>query len=366
MVEEICRPGELERLSEFMKAHSVLKADSSRKGLLLYHGDADGVCSAALFLRFFKGFEYSPRKGPIMGNDFVKAVLKKKPGLLLFLDLSVDQERRNLKRFLREIPGLRIVIIDHHIHERDMNSERVLHINPRFVKGDAYIPAACMVYRILEDLGREVRPLVWIAAMGVIGDYGWKGCPDLIEECREEYPYLLEGEPLKSKLGEGADIIAAATTMKGLSGVSECLRVLIASEGFEDFESVSRLQDWKRELDDEFQIIVEDFEKKKQLFEKERLMVYEIKSGLSLTSMVATCIGEEFPDNIVAIRKASGDGWKVSIRGQNTRLNLGDIVKKCVKGIGSGGGHEKAAAAIVTDWGTFLKRLRGELLGRTS
>lgn len=359
MAEEICRPGEPERLMEFMKA----RPGDSGKGLLLYHGDADGVCSAALFLRFFKGFDYSPRKGPIMGNDFVRTVLEKKPGLLVFLDLPVDQERRNLERFLREIPGLRIVIIDHHIHERDMNSERVLHINPRFVRGDAYMPAACTVYRILEVLGMEVRALIWIAAMGVIGDYGWEGCPDLIEECRGEYPYLLEGEPPKSMLGEGADVIAAAVTLKGLPGVSECLKALVASQGFEDFESVRKLQDWKAELDDEFQIILEDFEKKKKLFEREKMIVYELKSGLSLTSMLATHIGGEFPDSIVAIRKASGNVWKVSLRGQNTGLNLGDIVKRCVKDIGSGGGHERAAAAMVRDWGTFLKRLRRELTG---
>jgi single-stranded DNA-specific DHH superfamily exonuclease len=358
MVEWVCRPGEPERLQKIMKAHS----GGSGKGLLLYHGDADGACSAALFLRFFKGFDYSPRKGPVMGSDFVKLVLEKRPGLLVFLDLPVDQEQRKLERFLREIPGLRIVIIDHHIYERDMGSERVLHINPRFVKGDAYIPAACMAYRILEFLGMEVRPLIWIAAMGVIGDYGWEGCPDLIGECRGEYPYLLEGEPPKSRLGEGADIIAAATTLKGLSGISECLKALIASEGFEDFESVSRLRDWKRELDDEFHMILEDFEKKKQLFEGEGLIVYEVKSGLSLTSMAATHIGGKFPDNIVAIRKASGDAWKVSVRGQNTGLNLGSIVKRCVKGIGSGGGHERAAAALVRDWETFLKRLRRELI----
>jgi single-stranded DNA-specific DHH superfamily exonuclease len=362
MVEGICRPGEPERLQKMMKAHT----GSSGKGLLFYHSDADGACSAALFLRFFKGFDYSPRKGPVMGEDLVKLIPEKRPGTLVFLDLPVDQEWRKLERFLKEIPGLRIVIIDHHIHERDMSSDRVLHINPRFLRGDAYMPAACVVYRILEELGMGVKPLIWIAAMGVIGDYVWEDCPDLIRECREDYPYLLEGEPRGSRLGEGADTIAAATTLKGLPGISECLRTLISSQGFEDFDGNRKLQDWKRELDDEFQIIVEDFEKKRQVLEEENMILYELKSGLSLTSMVATHMGERFPDKIVAIRKASGDAWKVSLRGQNTGLNLGDIVKGCVKDIGSGGGHEKAAAAVVRDWGEFLKRLRRELVRASS
>jgi single-stranded DNA-specific DHH superfamily exonuclease len=374
MAENVCRPGELERLREF------LGAARDRKGFLLYHGDADGICSAALFLRFFRGFEYSPRKGPIMGEDFVRLIMNKKPGLLVFLDLPVDQEWRRLRGFLRGIPGLRIAIIDHHIAERDMSSGRVLHINPRFLKKDVYVPAACILYRILEGFGRHypallnadkpggngVRPLIWMAAMGVIGDYGWRGCPGLMEECREEYPYLLRGGPLRSRLGEGADIIAAAATLKGLSGVSECLKALVASQGFEDFESAGKLQEWKSEIDDELQFILDDFKKKRHLFGKENLVVYEVKSGLNLTSMVATKIGEMFPGRIVAIRKSSGGNWKVSLRGQNTGLNLGDIAKSCVKGIGSGGGHEKAAAALVSDWGAFLKRLRRELVRASS
>jgi single-stranded DNA-specific DHH superfamily exonuclease len=352
MAEEICRKGELERLREFLKA---------KRGMLFYHGDADGVCSAALFLKFFRDFEFCPRKGPRIGEDLVGVVLDKKPKLLVFLDLPVDQERKKLDRFLREIPGLRIVIIDHHIAERDISSDRIVHVNPRFVKEGVYIPAACAVYRILEGFGKKVGPLVWVAALGVIGDYEWRGCRELIEECREEYPYLLEGEPLESRLGEGADTIAAAATLKGMKGIAECLKVLMDSEGFEQFGGNRKLQEWRRIVDDEVRAIEEDFRKSREVFRKEGLVVYEVKSGINLTSLVATNFGEKLPGKVVAIRKALGDEWKVSLRSQKGKADLGRIVKACVKGIGSGGGHERAAAALVKDWNLFLKRLKVEL-----
>jgi single-stranded DNA-specific DHH superfamily exonuclease len=298
------------------------------------------------------------RKGPIMGEEFVRVIISKKPRLLIFLDLPADQESKALEKFLKEIPGLRIVILDHHIAEKDMNSERVLHINPRFSNPGVYMPAACMVYRMLEGLGLEVRSLIWIAAMGVIGDYGWNGCPDLIKEAREEYPFLLEGEPNRSKLGEGGDIISAATTLKGLKGVAECLKPLLKAEGFEDFESVRKLQDWKRQFDDELAMIMDDFQKKKQVLQEEKLIIYEVKSGLNITSTVATHLGEKFPEHTVMIWKARESGNKVSLRNQSGKLNLGDLVKEAVKGIGSGGGHEKAAAGVVTDWKKFLERFR--------
>ncbi len=353
MAEKIFTKEELERFEKFMEPG---------RGFLVYHGDADGVCSAAMFLRFFRGFEYTPRKGPAIGNDFVQAVLDKKPELLVFIDLPVDQEWKMLERFLEEIPGLRIVILDHHIAERDVSSKRVLHINPRFRKEGIYIPAACMVYRMLEGMGKKVRPMVWMAAMGTIGDYGLQDCGKLLEECREEYPFLLEGDnPRKSKLGYGAELVAAAATIKGMRGVAECLKVLLDAEGFEDFESVRKLQEWNRELDEELETAIHSFGKEKEVFEKEKLVVFEVKSPLNIASIVSTRMGTELPDRTVVIRKKSGNAWKVSLRNQEGMVNLGDVVKECVKGIGSGGGHEKAAAAVVSDWDIFLKKLRQAL-----
>ena len=69
MAEDICEKDNLEKLGDFL---SDIKPGNS---MLFYHGDADGICSATLFLGFFKGFKYSPRKGPAIGKDFVDMVL---------------------------------------------------------------------------------------------------------------------------------------------------------------------------------------------------------------------------------------------------------------------------------------------------
>ena len=358
MAEKMFSGDEFEKVRRFLQVGE----DSPKKGMLLYHSDADGVCSAALLLRSFKGFEHVPRKGPAMREDIVETILDKKPGLLVFLDMAAEQEREKLELFLRELPELRIIIIDHHIAECNMDSEKVVHLNPRFLEKGVYMPAACVVYRLLEGLGKDVKPLVWVAAMGVIGDYGWEGCPELIEECRKEYPFLLEGEDImKTRLAVGADMVASAATVKGLKGIGECLKDLLAAHGFEDFESSKRLQEWKKVFDDEFNEIVEDFGKNHEHFKEEGLRVYKIESRLNLTSILSTSMGTRFSEDVVLIRKQEGERWKVSMRNQSGRVNLGEVVKEAVKGIGSGGGHEKAAAALVSDWGLFLKRIRERL-----
>lgn len=351
MTEKIFDREELDRFRGFMEAKSDRK-------LLVWHGDADGASSAAMFMEFYKGFDHIPRKGPIMGRDFVRTILDKKPDLLVFLDLPVDQEMGKLERFLKEVPEMRIIILDHHIAEEDANQERIVHINPRFHRKDAYIPGACMVYRMLEGLGFRVRPLIWMAAMGTIGDYGLQDCKALLGETREEYPFLMEGEnPRKAKLGEGAEMVASAATLRGLKGVSRCLKVMMDADGFEDFESDKTLRKWKLELDEEFGAVMHGFEEEKQEY-PEGIVVFEVKSPLSITSMVATELGTRLPEKIVMIRKRSRDQWKVSLRNQQGRVNLGGIVKEAVQGIGSGGGHEKAAAALVNDFDKFLARVR--------
>ena len=78
-----------------------------------------------------------------------------------------------------------MIVIDHHIFEKNLNSERVVHINPRFKK-ETYLPTSYLVYRILENLGKEIKPFIWIAVTGIIGDYDVRECKDVMEECKKK------------------------------------------------------------------------------------------------------------------------------------------------------------------------------------
>ncbi len=344
MVFKITEP-ELKKFRKFL--------DTGGKKLLLYHNDPDGIASAMLLLKYFPDFETIPRKGPMIRDDFIDELIRKEPKLVIFMDLPVDQESRKINRLLKRT-GCRIMILDHHIYEKNMDSRDVLHMNPRFRKKDAYIPAAYMVYRILEKMGLDIKKWCWVAAMGVIGDYTLKDCMDIFKECKKEYPYLLDKEPLKSKLSEASDIISYAVTMKGLKGAGEALKMLMKSLDYDEFMKNKNLQKWKGEMEREFDFVIKDAEKEE--CPEVGLLIYRIKSRFSLTSLIATHFSEKYPNKIIIVKKVSGDVWKLCLRDQSGRVNLGEMVKKCVKGIGSGGGHEKAAGVMTTDWNRFKKR----------
>lgn len=328
------------------------------KKILLYHNDPDGVCSAALILKFFPDFETIPRKGPALNDDFIDELIEKKPSLVMFMDTPVDQEERMVKK-LQKKTGCRIMIIDHHIYEKNLDSKEILHMNPRFRDKKAYIPTAFMVYRILEKMSKDVRPYSWIAAMGVIGDYAFEDCKELLDECEKEYPYLLEKHPLDSKLSEGADMISYAVIMKGFKGAGEALKVLMKSLDYEEFSKNKKLLKWKGEMEREFDFIV--MEARKEEYPEKGVIIYLIKTRFNITSLVATHFSESYPDMIIIVRKQTGDMWKLCLRNQSGRVNLGKIAKKAVNGIGSGGGHEKAAGVLTTDWEKFKKKFISSL-----
>jgi single-stranded DNA-specific DHH superfamily exonuclease len=252
------------------------------------------------------------------------------------------------------------VIIDHHLYEKNLNSERVLHINPRF-SSEAYIPASAVVYEALKSMGKKVEPLLWIAAIGVIGDYGFEDCKDLVDDSRQKYPKLLgKGQsPLESKFWSAAELISAAVTLNSNSGARKCLGFMLKSKNFEEFVSVPELGGWKREVDEEFDKVVRRLEQKKEEHPN-GILTFEISTKLGLNSAVAGHFSEKYPDSVTIIRRNVGKGkdqqWKLSIRCQSGRVNVGEVSKSAVKGIGSGGGHVKAAGAMVNDWDRFVKR----------
>jgi len=343
---------ELRRLEEFL--------NTSGKKLLLYHRDADGICSAALLLKFFTEFESNARQGPRIERDFVKSLIESKPDLIVFLDLPVDQEWEKISEVLEKLPKARMVVIDHHQHERDMHSERIVHVNPRFF-ADKYIATSYAVYRLMQALGKEVSPLVWISAIGVIGDYDIKDCRDVLELSEKNYPGSIGKDPMRSKLSYASELICSAVTIKGNEGAGKVLKTLLESKGYRKFLESKRLKAWHKRVREEMSRVIKDAYRNREIHPKLGLNIYTIRTRMSLTSALSTHFGEKYPGKTVIIRRKVENEWKLSFRNQSGQVNVGQLAKKCVQGIGTGGGHKKAAGAIVSDWEKFRERLLDEL-----
>jgi single-stranded DNA-specific DHH superfamily exonuclease len=343
---------ELKRLEGFL--------NTPGKRLLFYHRDADGICAAALLSKFFGEFERDARQGPRIEKEFVKGILERKPDLMVFMDLPVDQEWEKIKGILDNLPKTRMVVIDHHIYERDMNSEGIIHVNPRFFE-DKYIATSYVIFKLMQALGKDVPPFVWISAIGIIGDYDIKDCRDILELSEKTYPGSIGKNPMKSKLGYASELICSAVTIKGSEGAEKVLKTLLESRDYRKFLESKRLKVWHQKVREEIRRVIKDAYRNREMHPKLGLQIYTIRTRMSLTSAVSTYFAEKFPDKTIIIRKRSEGEWKLSFRNQAGRVNVGQLAKKCVQGIGTGGGHKKAAGAIFSDWDRFRERLLEEM-----
>jgi single-stranded DNA-specific DHH superfamily exonuclease len=338
----------------------ALLGSGAQKKLLLYHTDVDGICSAALFGRFFKGYGTIPMEGPIISEKLLKYLEVSKPGIIVALDLPLDQEWKKLERLLKACPGTRMLIIDHHVPEKDLTSGRIVHVNPRFEKS-VYIPASVLVYRMLEGLGKDMGGLIWIAAMGVIGDYAYEDCRDILEECEKTYPEIFRGTPSKVELLSKK--LMSAVILHGIAGAVKGMQIMTSAEIYGEAFENGYLNKCHETVEEEIGKVVSEFDERASKWPDIDLYIYNVESRLNIASSVSTRLAEKNPDKMILVVKPAKDIVKVSARYQKGDISLNDLLKETVKGIGSGGGHEKAAGAVVkrSEWREFQNRLIARL-----
>lgn len=330
---------------------------SKKKKIFVYHRDSDGVTSTALLLRYFPADSFSLEYANL-DSGTVYTILEKRPEVVVLLDLAVDQYWENIKELEKKAD---VLMIDHHLFDRDLNSDKTLYINPRLKEKGIYLSNSYLIYHLLKKMGKPVEKLSWIAGIGVIGDFAFEEGKDVLEDVKKTNPDFVEGKPRESRLGLAEKLISSAITLRGEKGSEKVLEILLKTDNFEDFEKNEQLIKWNTEVEEEVNRVVERFEKDKEYYEKEKLAIFEFKSKLSITSTISTILSEKNPDITLIIRKKLEDGFKLSVRNQSGKVNLNTILRKVCKDIGRGGGHEKAAGAFVTDWDEFKKRFLKEL-----
>ncbi len=336
------------------RIRDVLKADGRK--LLLYHTDVDGICSAALFSKFFKGFEPAPMEGPIVSDGFIRGITEMKPSLIVALDLPIDQEWKKIEKFMERSDKTRILIVDHHIAIKNMSNERIIHINPRFEK-HVYIPASVLVYRMLKDLGNDMKSLIWIAAMGVVGDYAYDDCADILKECEKTYPGTCDGK--ESTIETLSKKLMSTVILDGIKGTEKSLSIMTETGSHKDANDNAYFNKCYDEVEGEIGKIVSAFEKKARAVPEIGLYIYEIDSKLNIASTVSTRLADRNPEKMIFVIKPVKNVVKVSARYQKGDISLNCLFKETTRGIGSGGGHEKAAGAVInrTDWREFENRI---------
>ncbi len=290
---------------------------------VVFHCDADGVCSAAQILKFLKrkGIEVFLASGELEEKTFQKVPGRYK--FVIILDLPVDYHVSWLRRFSSGI------VIDHHIPKKDLNSYGFFHYNPRFEEPEKYISTSEICYEICKKLG--VRNIKWISRIGAVGDRSLRGGDK--EEKAVEY-------------------INAAKIIKGEDFLPKIVEILASCKNIDDFLSKKEFETMSRKVRKEIEKWIRNFVPDKEI------CFYEIDTPYSIISIVANELFDRYTDKTIIVYGFKDGVFKIS--GRSKKYNLGEAFHKAAKGLGKGGGHPVAAGARIegNKIDVFIARLK--------
>lgn len=288
---------------------------------LIYDSDADGIASAALILFALEklGKKVDETIPSLWGKiEKIKKKLKKFDKIIT-VDVPIDLIEKNLIDTKKEM-----LIIDHH-PGKDLNSEKIILINPRLENSKIYQPTSYVVYKMFLDLLKDKK---WIATIGTVGDFGIEDCKDLVKIKNKKSIW-------KSKFGGAATLL---TSSANVLGAEKVLKILMKSRELKEFVTNKEILNASKKFEKELKRCKKEFEQNKEIYGK--IVMSKIKPKYrGICSVLITKYSTENPENIVFVFEVN-ERKKIHGRCGSKKVDIGGLFRK----IGIGGGHEAAGA----------------------
>ncbi len=329
--------------------------EDCKNPLYFFHDDPDGLASFLMFYRHIKEGHGIPVKAtPNVDTKFIRKIEEYRPDKIFILDLAMVSE--DFLERAKEM-GVRVVWIDHH----EPQETDVLYFNPRVKDPKDTSPISSICYEV-------VKQNLWIAAVGVIGDWHWNSH---IEEFKKKYPDLLpanikkpEDALFKTKLGELVKIFSFILMGK-MSEIKRYIKVMTRIK--EPHEILQQKSSAGRFIYKKFEKINNEYQRllrkaEKEIKEEDGILLFIYSNEkISFTKDLSNELLYKNRDKIIIIGREKTDEIKMSLRSE--KHNLQRILESALLHIdGYGGGHEHACGACVKkhDFRRFIENLKRE------
>lgn len=333
----------------------IKKIRPDDKILLVYHKDLDGLTSALIFIRCVKRIGIKIYKKVASSNEEIERVIKKVKNFdkILIFDIDISYMKRKLVELNKDF-----LIIDHHPPHNNLNTKKIVYINPRIPKPKIYQPASYITYKILSKIS-NLKNEEWLAVLGTISDYAFDDCKDLI---RRRIRVKKKDDLQRTKIWKQVEELIGVISEVGFPRTLETLE---KAKSFEDFKENKTVREALKEYPKKFKECEKSFWKNFREFKNSNLLISEIETKhREITSLISTKMTRKFPGKVLIVFRKVGNKYAVHARYHgNKEIELGKIMEKCAKGLNGGGGHPHAAGATikVKNREIFERRLIEEL-----
>lgn len=340
-----------EKQLQYEKYIKSLKKED--KIALMYHADADGVCSAVIMAKlieilrekqvdypFSQGTEYN------LSESTLNLLKDGKYNKFIIVDLAVDSQEKLIKNIETFAD---ILIVDHHEFSRDLSSNKTTFIsvfNTTEKKGAEY-PASKLIYDLSLNIV-NIENLDWVACAGIVGDIGFKFWKEFINSTLKKYNERITENGPQNTFGKITSLINSARIYNP-SNMQECYEIVYNAQSYKDVLSNKKLIECKLVIKEETNHLVEDFKKIK---EENGLYIYIINSKFNINSTLSTILSIDYiprDNTLIVIADNDEDLISISARRQDGKSKMNELLQLSIKDIpnSTAGGHIPAAGGSI-------------------
>lgn len=336
---------------------------------LLFHSDADGVCSGVIIaktieklrgkkidLYFSQGLDYA------LTEKTFNLVKDSKCNKFIVVDMAVDTSQISINKLIRISEFADVLILDHHTLVNNINNDKIIFgkvqlFDKNITNGSVY-PASKLVYDLCLDI-IDISDLDWVSCVGLIGDMQFRQWKEFVNKTLLKYKTRITETGPENIFGKIGALINAAKIFD-MKNLNLCFDVIYEAENPKSVLN-SKLRKFKEEIDYEMNFWIEKF---KEVIGENGLFIYEIKPKFPVNSSVSTILSFDYlkhDETLVVISDLGGDIINVSARRQDSKSNMAKFVQKAAFGIegSNAGGNIPAAGATIPrkEIGKFKKKL---------
>lgn len=320
----------------------------AEKIFVISHTDLDGIAAAKVVEHALDVDEVFLIDYVYFNDSFIEMLKNKKPSHVIITDhLVKEKDARKIEKFAK------LLIIDHHVPECDLNSERTVFLNAQEMCA-TYI--SYYLFSKIKDLDR----IDWIVACACISDFLYRNVGDFMKKVFLKYGERFNYDNVRiGKFWDTLSVISMSLIYfsKNKKEVYDSI-----GENFGDLGNLSKYAD----------IIRNEIDNCTKRFEMEKVPIkngfyWEFSSKYPVKSWVINEISVKKPDITFIFGEIRGDSMVLSARRQDGKVDVRVLLKKLVSDFegSDAGGHTKASGGYINlkYKNEFSKRVM-ELQGR--
>ncbi len=336
------------------------KIDASKKTLIYFDDDVDGLSSYSLIKRICakeKGIII--KSTPVLREQYAQVYESYSPDLVIVLDKPM------LDAGFADAISVPLIWIDHHDSQASFASNRkhIIYFNPHDYEKDDNRCTSYWAYQVAKEDE-------WLCVLGSVSDWQLN---EVTKKFADQNPALLDGtftNPadalFNSQIGKYVKLLTF-----NLKGNTDDVKKSIFAFG--RINGLSELDDHTNKdasfLHERYDQVAGEYESllqaaKRKAEKAKRLVLFEYNPKIvSVTSELSNQLLYLYPQKIILIARLKSDEFKCSLRcGEG--YNLPQLVQNAIQGLkGYGGGHTHACGACVhkDDFQLFLTRLEKQI-----